>query len=38
LSGRWPHSEYQSRASVAEGAGLKSQGTGSIQIAVPAWN
>jgi len=38
LSGRWPHSEYQSRASVAEGAGLKSQGIGSIQIAVPAWN
>jgi hypothetical protein len=34
----WPHSGYQSRASVAEGAGLNAQGTGSIKIAVPAWN
>ncbi len=31
-----PHSGYQSRASVAEGAGLNAQGTGSIKIAVPA--
>jgi hypothetical protein len=37
-SGHWPHSGYQSRASVAEGAGLKAQGTGSLQIAVPTWN
>jgi hypothetical protein len=37
-SGRWPHSGYESRASLAEGAGLKAQGAGSLQIAVPAWN
>ncbi len=36
FSERWPHSGYRSRATVAEGAGLNAQGTGSIQIAVPA--
>jgi hypothetical protein len=38
FSGRWPHSGYQSRANVAEGAGLKAQGIGTSKIAVPAWN
>jgi hypothetical protein len=37
-AGGWPHSGYQSRASVAEGAKLNAQGTGTIKIAVPAWN
>ena len=32
------HSGCQSRAFAAEGAGLTAQGTGSIEIAVPAWS